>query len=158
MDLLSPIYQAPLTMFCVSYSRWRTAIATLDKEGHVIAGPRSGSPRPHPALREKREAAQAIQSFCERFGMTPGSRARLGIKDPPRTTVPGLREFAAGETGKSQSRYFPDGTMAGSEQSRTRFSAPSARPRNPIPFLGMRRDLAFRPGRLPLVPHLRNDS
>jgi len=71
-----------LAAYCVSYARWRQASEALEREGLVIVGHRKAL-RKHPLLTVARQYAEKMRAFAQELGLTPASRARLHLPDPP---------------------------------------------------------------------------
>lgn len=75
----------------------RQAAALLKAEGLTSSGYK-GQPVEHPAVKIERAAAQEFRRWADKFGLTPGSRARLAGAAPHVDAADDLGELAAGPT------------------------------------------------------------
>jgi P27 family predicted phage terminase small subunit len=72
---------APLfVMLCEQLATVQELNEVIRKDGLVITG-RGGRQVPHPALNALRSSGKIVLSLLKEFGMTPASRARMGIVD-----------------------------------------------------------------------------
>jgi P27 family predicted phage terminase small subunit len=69
---------ATLEAYCLTYSRWRSAEALLEKEGLVVDGHRN-APRKHPAAQLARDYQAAMLTLAKQLGLTPASRQTLDV-------------------------------------------------------------------------------
>ena len=78
-------------LLCAAYSRWREAEAQLEADGARVRTSNGGSGA-SPFFRIARMCAAEVRGYCEQFGLTPPSRARLEVtppKPPPGTDEEG---------------------------------------------------------------------
>jgi P27 family predicted phage terminase small subunit len=67
-----------LELYCVAFSRWQEAERHVTADGQVIKLP-SGYHGPNPFVAIANTAARQARQLGEDFGLSPGSRARMGI-------------------------------------------------------------------------------
>ena len=82
LGLLTNIDVNQLAIYCDAYAKYRKAASEIDKYGLVIkhtnkAGATNVVTNPYVLIAGK--YADLIKKFCDEFGLTPSSRARLAI-------------------------------------------------------------------------------
>lgn len=80
LNLVRKLDVIVLGQFCRYVAEWIDATVTIDREGATYE---TSSPhvekmfRPHPALRQRKEAFQAIKDMSDKLGLTPAARQSL---------------------------------------------------------------------------------
>ena len=72
-----------LESLCETYSQWKTASLVLQKEGQTITA-NSGYVQQRPEVAIAQKTGKMVMEYLGAFGLTPSSRARLGIKPEPK--------------------------------------------------------------------------
>lgn len=75
MQIVSPMDEAALRVFCEAVANHRRATRIIDRAGVLINGDR-GIVR-NPAIMVQNIAAQQIRSFGQEFGLTPAARSQI---------------------------------------------------------------------------------
>lgn len=91
LGLLTDVDHAALEAYCTVYARWCDAERLLAKEGLTFETP-NGYVQQRPELSIAHKALEMIKVFCAEFGLTPSSRARMQVPEPPKPEDP-LEEF-----------------------------------------------------------------
>jgi P27 family predicted phage terminase small subunit len=78
--LLTPLDGPALACYCLAWQRLHEAREIIAREGLLVDG-KDGTQRRHPATMIEAKALEQISSIGGKFGLTPTSRASLGI-DP----------------------------------------------------------------------------
>jgi P27 family predicted phage terminase small subunit len=98
LGLLRITDTAALSVYCVSYSRWRTAEETLARLAEsdpttsaLLIKATDGNPRRNPLVKIAADAADAMIRFAGEFGLTPVARSRLAAGVGGR--LPGVGKF-----------------------------------------------------------------
>lgn len=92
--LYTVVDRAAFEAFCIIYSRWREAVADLDKIGSTVQIAKSGYAAPVPEVAIERQYADDLRKWCVEFGFTPSSRSRVskgkgeGDKPPQNPQAP----------------------------------------------------------------------
>ncbi len=76
--LLTKLDSTALACYCVSCARWRKANEIIRTQGEVYVTPK-GYLQPRPEVAIARMAAEMMRTLAVEFGMTPVSRARIGV-------------------------------------------------------------------------------
>ena len=76
LKLISKMDRAALEMYCVSYSRWRTAVADLEATGNYLVTT-NGNVIQNPVVGVVNTAFDATRRMLIEFGMTPSSRSKV---------------------------------------------------------------------------------
>lgn len=79
MGILSTVDEAALAAYCVSFSRWKYAEERLLTE-EILVKSSTGATYQNPLIGISNRAAKDMVKFASEFGMTPASRAKLGVK------------------------------------------------------------------------------
>ena len=82
LGVVTVLDRACLAAYCVSFAGWRRASEGLECAGLVVVGHRKAL-RKNPLLMVERQYRESMQRFAGELGMTPASRARLHLPDPP---------------------------------------------------------------------------
>lgn len=69
---------AALEAMCIFYARAMGARRIIESEGYIAVA-KNGTMREHPAMKIERESWSKYLGIAEQFGLTPVSRARLGL-------------------------------------------------------------------------------
>ena len=81
MGLLTTVDRAALATYCQAWARYREAEEALEKYGSILKSPESDYIQVSPYTTISRQNAQIVRAFCAEFGLTPGSRTRLSVRD-----------------------------------------------------------------------------
>jgi P27 family predicted phage terminase small subunit len=81
LGLLTKVDTVALAAYCQAFSDYVAACKVLAK-GTMFTTP-NGYVQPRPEVSIKRTAAAHILRFCQEFGMTPSSRARMVVDTKP---------------------------------------------------------------------------
>jgi len=77
--LMHPAYRAAFACLCSSFATFADMQDELHEAGHCYETAR-GLTRAHPLVKMTRDYAQLFLTFAKDFGLTPASRARLGLR------------------------------------------------------------------------------
>ncbi|MSP83823.1 MAG: phage terminase small subunit P27 family [Alphaproteobacteria bacterium] len=77
--LLTRDDRALLAAYCVAWSRWVEAERHVAAYGTIVEAPRTGLPMANPHLAIANKAMEQVTKIGSEFGLTPASRARIGI-------------------------------------------------------------------------------
>ena len=75
LELTKPIDRAALASYCLTWERLITAQKLINEEG--ILGQNSQGRVRHPAVAVIEAASKELRAWCEQFGFTPSSEARV---------------------------------------------------------------------------------
>jgi P27 family predicted phage terminase small subunit len=86
--LLTHLDLDALAFYCQSYATWRTATATVEREGATFTT-KTGAVKRHPAAALAQQAVRDLQTWADRLGLTPAARQRMRVElasaeQPPR--------------------------------------------------------------------------
>jgi P27 family predicted phage terminase small subunit len=79
LGLLFDVDAQPFAAYCVSFSRWRKAEEKIAGLKTMVEVKASGNSRPSTLIGIANEAARDMVRYASEFGLTPSSRARLGV-------------------------------------------------------------------------------
>jgi P27 family predicted phage terminase small subunit len=96
MGLLTELEGEALSLYCVTYSRWRLALEELHSIG-ISVETGQGSLKPNPAAAVVAESSRLMASLLAEFGLTPASRSRVAAASEP--PVDALAEFLSRKKG-----------------------------------------------------------
>ena len=82
VGVLTAADMAILALYCQAYGRWQEAEAHLSVEGLVVVN--DGRQTKSPWLRIADDAMKAAHRFAVELGMTPSSRSRVSVANPPK--------------------------------------------------------------------------
>ena len=82
MGLLTDLDLSLFAVYCQTYSDWVKVEKILNETGLVYVTP-NGQARPRPELAISHDYMDAILDLTREFGMTPASRTRMNLPDPP---------------------------------------------------------------------------
>jgi P27 family predicted phage terminase small subunit len=71
-----------LTVYCLAWASYRTAIRRIDKDGQTSKGAQ-GQLVAHPSMGIMSKQAEVILRASDRLGMSPSARTRLQVQDKP---------------------------------------------------------------------------
>ena len=74
-NVLKPVDEATLALFCQAWAGWLEAIQAIEKFGQVMTSP-SGYPVQSPFVSIAKNHAETILKIAQQFGFTPASRGR----------------------------------------------------------------------------------
>lgn len=77
--ILTRLDLGALASLCEAWSSWRSALATIAKEGQTFDS-ESGEPRKHPAVTIAEKSHATILAIQDKLGLTPSSRQRLRVE------------------------------------------------------------------------------
>lgn len=80
LGLLTVVDGSALAAYCQAYARWRQAEEMIRREGLTITT-ETGYVMPHPAVKIAEKSMQLIRGFCNEFGLTPSSRAKMTVPE-----------------------------------------------------------------------------
>ena len=83
LGLLTTVDRAALAAYCQNYARWLQAEQALVKEG-LIFKTDSGYIQQRPEIGIAHKAMALMKAFCQEFGLTPASRTRIAVPEPPK--------------------------------------------------------------------------
>ena len=91
LDMLRAVDSAALAAYCVSYARWQSAEAIVEKQGQTVSEPilsKTGKVlgqkiKRHPATSIAKEAMASMLRASSLFGFDPSSRSRINLGDGP---------------------------------------------------------------------------
>lgn len=95
--MLSTAYRDVITVYCVAWARWRTALQKLVEFGDLIKAPRSGLAIPSPYLGIANKAQHDMLQAQAEMGLTPTSRTRVKVSGGQKSK---LEKFLSGKTAK----------------------------------------------------------
>lgn len=78
-----------LTVYCVTYARWRRAIESLGENGETYDGPQGKGE--HPLARVAKGIQDQWRSLIGELGLSPAARSGLNIRTPASSGGAGLR-------------------------------------------------------------------
>ena len=79
LGLLTGVDRATFAAYCDAYSTWYEANEELKDRKSLFFKTNTGYWQQHPAVGVKHTAMKIMLSFAVEFGMTPSSRARIGV-------------------------------------------------------------------------------
>ena len=82
MGLLTSLDRAVLTGYCEHFARWVDSTRFLQENGTHYLTPR-GQVREWPQVNMAKQASQSMRTFANELGLSPNSRARLNVGEPP---------------------------------------------------------------------------
>jgi P27 family predicted phage terminase small subunit len=77
IGILTSVDRTALAGYCQAYSSWVECQEHIADNGSVIAG--RWGPSINPAVTAAQKWMGIIRSFCQEFGLTPSSRARMAL-------------------------------------------------------------------------------
>lgn len=80
--LLTPLDRAAFSCYCQSYAHWQQCQRVVVREGPLYLTA-NGRLRERPEVDMARKYSQFVRAFAVEFGLTPSSRNRLSIDEPP---------------------------------------------------------------------------
>ena len=80
--LLKAPDRAGLVAWCVTWSRFVTAVRTYQRDGMLVINPDSGNLRRHPAVGIAETAAAQLRAYAAEFGLSPAAERRIGAVAP----------------------------------------------------------------------------
>lgn len=86
IGMLDEVDGAALYGLCASVAMMQDAYEQLQKEPMLVEGS-MGQPRPNPLIQIFRDAQTDVRAWCDRFGLDPAARTRLGLQDQKRRTL-----------------------------------------------------------------------
>lgn len=81
---LHEIDRAALAAYCDAYARWLDAKARVEKSSAVLRNGESGRFYQNPYISIANKAIEQMIKIASEFGMTPASRTRIKIQEPPK--------------------------------------------------------------------------
>lgn len=76
LGVLTEIDMAAFAGYCQCYARWKEAEEFISKHGAIVKTP-SGYWQQIPQVSIAQQYMKQMNKFCEQFGLTPSSRARI---------------------------------------------------------------------------------
>lgn len=86
LGMLDAVDGIALEAFVLCVAAMRDAARELDRQGYTVEGS-MGQPVRNPLLDVVMKAQAEVRRWCERFGMDPATRTRLGLADQQRRTL-----------------------------------------------------------------------
>jgi P27 family predicted phage terminase small subunit len=87
LGILSVTDADAITLYCVTYGRWRKACAEISHDGTSVVSD-SGAVKSNPASAVVSQCERQMMSLLESFGLTPASRSRVaGMGSQPRDAL-----------------------------------------------------------------------
>lgn len=87
IGMLDKVDGPALEALCIEVGIMRQAAAELAKKRSLTTAGSQGQPVRHPLLDVLNQAQSAVRQWCERFGLDPSTRTRLGLQDAKRKTL-----------------------------------------------------------------------
>lgn len=76
-----------ITLYCVTYSRWRNACVEVNRDGTSLVSDLGGI-KSNPALAVISQCERQMSSLLDSFGLTPSSRSRVrAVSGPPKDAL-----------------------------------------------------------------------
>jgi P27 family predicted phage terminase small subunit len=99
---LTELDQSILSLYCASFSRWKRAEASLQKDGEVLwvkirdthGKVTHKKPVANPIAKVAEAAARATHRFGDALGLSPAARTKQGFEHEPPKTPDDDNEFA----------------------------------------------------------------
>ena len=82
LGLLTPLDRAAFACYCQTYAHWQQCQRVVVREGPLYLTA-NGRLRERPEVDMARKYSQFVRAFAVEFGLTPSSRNRLSIDEPP---------------------------------------------------------------------------
>ncbi len=82
LGLLTPLDRAAFTCYCQSYGHWLQAQRAIKERGTLYVTA-TGRVRERPEVAIAESSLKLMKAFAVEFGLTPSSRSRFSLPDPP---------------------------------------------------------------------------
>jgi len=76
--------RAALVTYCQAWARWVDAEANIEQYGSVLKAKKSEYFQVSPYITISKQSALLVKAFCQEFGLTPASRTRISVPEPPK--------------------------------------------------------------------------
>ncbi len=86
IGMLDQVDGPALYGMCASIAMMQDAYEQLQREPLLVEGS-MGQPRPNPLIQIFRDAQTDVRAWCDRFGLDPAARTRLGLQEQKRRTL-----------------------------------------------------------------------
>lgn len=83
LGLLTQVDRTAFAAYCQAWSTWAKACKQLADEGPVLESDK-GNMYLNPWQMVASQALEQVNKFGAQFGLTPGSRRKLDVKEPPK--------------------------------------------------------------------------
>jgi len=83
LGLLTTVDRAALAAYCQNYARWVKAEEFLSKNEWTSVTDK-GYIQQRPEIGIAHKAMALMKAFCQEFGLTPASRTRIAVPEPPK--------------------------------------------------------------------------
>jgi P27 family predicted phage terminase small subunit len=83
LGLATELDAESLAIACQAYAEFEIATKLLQKDGRLLTAPTSGYQMPHPAVALQRSAWATWLKYASAFGLTPATRGRITVPEPP---------------------------------------------------------------------------
>ena len=84
LGLLTVVDRAALVTYCQAWARWVDAEANIEQYGSVLKAKKSEYFQVSPYITISKQSALLVKAFCQEFGLTPASRTRISVPEPPK--------------------------------------------------------------------------
>jgi len=84
LGLLTVVDRAALVTYCQAWARWVDAEANVEQYGSVLKAEKSDYIQISPYVTISKQSALLVKAFCQEFGLTPASRTRIAVPEPPK--------------------------------------------------------------------------